>query len=149
MDRYVPSHRGRDMRGCKHVAIGVVSTALGAGSARLRAAARSARRDCTPCGQRHRVGDDTCSRLGAPRNAREIVAWRPMRVIFPGGIELGATGFTSEVGPTPPTWGLYLYERWQPLWPYRYVAWPDFGLPDDEADADRSDPRSVYPRASR
>ena len=64
------------------------------------------------------------------------MAWRPMRVIFPGGIELGATGFTSEVGPTPPTWGLYLYERWQPLWPYRYVAWPDFGLPDDEADAD-------------
>ena len=66
------------------------------------------------------------------------MAWRPMRVIFPGGIELGATGFTSEVGPTPPTWGLYLYERWQPLWPYRYVAWPDFGLPDDEADADEA-----------
>ena len=65
MDRYVPSSCGGDMRGCKHVASGVVSTAPGAGSARLRA----------------------------------------------------ATGR-------------------QPLWPYRYVAWPDFGLPDDEADAD-------------
>ncbi|HTT88085.1 MAG TPA: protein-tyrosine phosphatase family protein [Acidimicrobiales bacterium] len=59
-----------------------------------------------------------------------------MQVIFPDGTRLDATGFTSEVGPSRPTWGLYLYERWQPPWPYRYVSWPDFGLPDNERDAD-------------
>ena len=148
MDRYVPSPRGRDMRGCKHVAIGVVSTALGAGSARLRAAAGRHAGTVRPAVSVTGWATILVLELGAPRNAREIVAWRPMRVIFPGGIELGATGFTSEEGPTPPTWGLYLYERWQPLWPYRYVAWPDFGLPDDEADADEAI-LEAFMRASR
>ena len=61
-----------------------------------------------------------------------------MRVTFPDGTSVDATGFTSEIGPTRPTWGLYLYERWQPPWPYRYVEWPDFGLPVDERDADEA-----------
>jgi protein-tyrosine phosphatase len=31
--------------------------------------------------------------------------------------------------------GLYLEDRWQPTWPARVVAWPDFGLPLDDDDA--------------
>jgi hypothetical protein len=61
---------------------------------------------------------------------------RHVRLAFPDGTAVDATGFTTEIGPNPPMWGLYMYELWQPSWPYRFVAWPDFGVPDDQQDAD-------------
>jgi hypothetical protein len=33
-----------------------------------------------------------------------------------------------------PDFGLYLDERWNPPWPHRHVAWPDFGVPTDLGD---------------
>lgn len=33
-----------------------------------------------------------------------------------------------------PDFGLYLDPLWKPPWPHAYVAWPDFGLPDDSSD---------------
>jgi hypothetical protein len=30
-----------------------------------------------------------------------------------------------------PDFGLYLDARWDPPWPHRHAAWPDFGVPDD------------------
>jgi hypothetical protein len=32
---------------------------------------------------------------------------------------------------TPPDFGLYLDDRWQPPWTHDHVAWPDFGTPRD------------------
>jgi hypothetical protein len=32
-----------------------------------------------------------------------------------------------------PRYGLYLDERWRPPWPAQILAWPDFGVPSDEA----------------
>ncbi len=31
---------------------------------------------------------------------------------------------------TPPAFGLYLDERWDPPWPHEHLAWQDFGVPD-------------------
>jgi protein-tyrosine phosphatase len=61
-----------------------------------------------------------------------------MLVIFPDSTGVDATGFTTEIGPNAPTWGLYLYELWQPPWTYRYVAWPDFEVPNNDRDADEA-----------
>lgn len=33
------------------------------------------------------------------------------------------------------SFGLYLDPRWRPTWPHRLVAWPDLGVPADDADA--------------
>ena len=30
-----------------------------------------------------------------------------------------------------PDYGLYLDRRWKPPWPYRFLDWPDFGIPGD------------------
>jgi protein-tyrosine phosphatase len=70
-----------------------------------------------------------------------------MLVSFPNGMVLDATGYTTEANPNPPTWGLYLYEKWNPPWPFRYVPWPDFGVPEDPTDADRGI-LDVFSRAS-
>lgn len=50
----------------------------------------------------------------------------------------GISGFIPVDGHRPPDWGLYLDWRWTERdleWPHRYVRWPDYGLPEDEADA--------------
>lgn len=31
----------------------------------------------------------------------------------------------------PPSFGLYLDQRWNPPWPHAYVDWPDFDVPTD------------------
>ena len=50
---------------------------------------------------------------------------------------LDATGFTSE-GTAPPDVGPIPLRTMAAVVAYRYVAWPDFGLPDNEADADEA-----------
>src|SRR5438477_12484560 len=32
---------------------------------------------------------------------------------------------------TSATFGLYMYEAWQPTWPDEVIPWPDFSAPDD------------------
>jgi hypothetical protein len=64
-----------------------------------------------------------------------------MRVELPGGKIVqarGLSGLISTDDDEPPEWALYLDEQWLERtvdWPYRYVEWPDFDLPMDEADA--------------
>ena len=31
----------------------------------------------------------------------------------------------------PPSFGLYLDDRWSPPWPHACIDWPDFGVPPD------------------
>lgn len=72
-------------------------------------------------------------------------------VTFPDGTTILAASF---LGPDPyarddpPTYGLYLDERWAPPWPHAHVPWPDFGLPPD-AEALRASLRDVLDRARR
>jgi hypothetical protein len=49
---------------------------------------------------------------------------------------------------TPPTFGLYLDERWNPPWTHSHVNWPDFELPRDTG-ALRVALRDVLDRARR
>jgi hypothetical protein len=59
-------------------------------------------------------------------------------VVLPDGTTVTAVSFDAT-GPyhrdVPPDFGLYLDELWDPPWPHEHVAWPDFGLPADLADA--------------
>lgn len=52
--------------------------------------------------------------------------------MLPDSTELTAVSFGS-VDPyardVPPDFGLYLDERWRPLWPHELLDWPDFGVP--------------------
>jgi hypothetical protein len=58
------------------------------------------------------------------------------RVEMPDGTDVTAVSYGS-VDPyareTLPDFGLYLDDRWRPPWPYEYLDWPDFGVPDDPA----------------
>lgn len=47
---------------------------------------------------------------------------------------------------TPPSFGLYLDERWSPPWAHAHVDWPDFGVPAD-ADALRNALTDLVARA--
>jgi hypothetical protein len=50
----------------------------------------------------------------------------------------GRLGLISSERPRAPDFALYLDERWltdpEVSWPYRLIAWPDFGLPIDEGE---------------
>jgi len=62
-------------------------------------------------------------------------------VILPDGGRVQGRGYTGVVpldGHKDPDWGLYLDYEWHERdlpWPARFVDWPDFELPTDEADA--------------
>jgi hypothetical protein len=64
------------------------------------------------------------------------VHWHRSEVRLPDDTCVTAVSF-DETAPyervTPPDFGLYLDERWQPPWPHEHVAWPDFGVPSDRA----------------
>jgi len=53
-------------------------------------------------------------------------------------LALGRIGLISSERPRHPDFAVYLDARWQTdpdvTWPVRVIAWPDFGLPKDEAD---------------
>ena len=57
-------------------------------------------------------------------------------VVMADGTEVTAVSF-DETDPygraQPPSFGLYLDDRWQPPWPHERLDWPDFGVPDDPA----------------
>lgn len=57
-------------------------------------------------------------------------------VRFPDGTVVRASSLAARARNA--AWrdhGLYLETGWQPSWPARVVAWPDFGLPVDPDDA--------------
>jgi hypothetical protein len=55
-------------------------------------------------------------------------------VTFTDGTSLTAVSFFARDPygreSAPPTFGLYLDERWSPRWSHAHVPWPDFGVPD-------------------
>lgn len=57
-------------------------------------------------------------------------------VVLADGTDVTAVSF-DETDPygraRPPSFGLYLDDRWQPPWPHERLDWPDFGVPDDPA----------------
>jgi len=57
-------------------------------------------------------------------------------VTFTDGTAITAVSFLASDPYTrntaPPTFGLYLDERWSPPWPHGHVTWPDFGVPDPD-----------------
>jgi len=64
-----------------------------------------------------------------------------MQVTLPDGTTVLAQGRLDLVPsqrPREPDLAIYLDERWhddpQVTWPFRNIAWEDFGLPDDEND---------------
>jgi protein-tyrosine phosphatase len=64
-----------------------------------------------------------------------------MQVTLPDGTAVLAQGrleLVSSQRPREPDLAIYLDERWrddpQVTWPFRIIAWEDFGLPDDESD---------------
>jgi hypothetical protein len=51
-------------------------------------------------------------------------------VTLPDGTRLRACGiFDRREDDDQPDFGLYMDERWQPMWPADVIDWPDFGLP--------------------
>jgi hypothetical protein len=70
-------------------------------------------------------------------------------VVFPDGTEVTAVSFDAIDPYTrdpQPDYGLYLDEHWLPPWEHDHLAWPDFGVPDDEAQV-MAALRSVLERA--
>lgn len=72
-------------------------------------------------------------------------------VTFTDGTSITAVSFLErdpyERDTPPPTFGLYLDERWSPPWPHDHVTWPDFGVPD--ADELRAALEDALARARR
>jgi protein-tyrosine phosphatase len=57
-------------------------------------------------------------------------------VQLPDGTCVTAVSFAAAAPyerETRPDFGLYLDERWEPPWPHKHLAWPDFGIPSDRA----------------
>jgi protein-tyrosine phosphatase len=55
-------------------------------------------------------------------------------VKLPSGVEIWAVSFEEDdpySREAAPDFGLYLDEKWAPPWHYKYLPWPDFGLPTD------------------
>lgn len=76
-----------------------------------------------------------------------------MIVNLPDGTVVYAQGRLGLVAPTEsplPEYAMYLDERWADdpdvTWPYRLIAWPDFGLPADVSDL-FAELRDIYARA--
>jgi Protein-tyrosine phosphatase len=50
----------------------------------------------------------------------------------------GRLGLIPSNRTPPPGYAVYLDERWdgdpEVTWPYRLIAWPDFGLPENESE---------------
>ena len=59
-------------------------------------------------------------------------------VTFPDGSRVRAASLADRrEDDRERAYGLYLDERWAPSWPADLIAWPDFGLPDDDDAAAR------------
>src|ERR1039457_5248605 len=76
-----------------------------------------------------------------------------MIVNLPDGTTVYAQGRLGLVPPTQspkPDYAVYLDERWvadpEVTWPYRMIAWPDFGLPEDLSEL-FDDVRDIHARA--
>jgi hypothetical protein len=83
----------------------------------------------------HIVDESSLAQLGTPA---EIVARMQQQhrhldaVALPDGSTVVAVSFNPAYErDTPPDFGLYLDDRWDPPWPHAHVDWPDFGLPAD------------------
>jgi len=93
---------------------------------------------CAECGLYWPVDAEQppCSRAGHVHQQHELHRHRT-DVALPGDTTVTAVSF-DERDPysreAPPAFGLYLDARWQPPWPHRIIAWPDFGVPDDRAE---------------
>jgi Swiss Army Knife protein, DSP-PTPase phosphatase domain len=58
-------------------------------------------------------------------------------VEFPDGTRVLASGwFERGASAARPDFGLYLDPIWTPAWPAEHLAWPDFGVPLEQARAD-------------
>lgn len=81
------------------------------------------------------LNEPLCSVPG--HNHREAELHRHRSVVaLPDGTRLTAISFDDRdpyARERPPDFGLYLDTRWQPPWPHEHLAWPDFGIPTDEA----------------
>jgi Protein-tyrosine phosphatase len=56
------------------------------------------------------------------------------RVVFEDGTTVTGVSFVGDDPygrDVPPSFGLYLDERWSPPWPHAHVDWPDFSVPRD------------------
>jgi hypothetical protein len=91
---------------------------------------------CVDCRISWGVDDQSlCS--DADHTHREWEAHRHLsEVELPDGTRITAVSF-HEASPYEreaiPDFGLYLDHRWEPPWAHAHVAWPDFGLPADDA----------------
>jgi hypothetical protein len=67
-----------------------------------------------------------------------------------GSVVVGVTFLADDpyTRGEPPSFGVYLDQRWDPPWPHVHVDWPDFGLPADP-DAFAAALRQVLDRARR
>ena len=89
---------------------------------------------------------------GTPMTDDELVAIRdeweaagrpaPVRHVHRTAVALGDGSSVTGVSfvredpyrrDTPPAFGLYLDEQWDPPWPHEHLAWQDFGVPDRDA----------------
>lgn len=55
-------------------------------------------------------------------------------VALPDGTEVVAVSFDPAdpyTRTSPPDYGLYLDQSWEPPWEHDHTAWPDFGVPED------------------
>lgn len=75
-------------------------------------------------------------RAGRPTSAQHV---HRTAVTFPDGTVVTGVTFAADDpygrDGAPPSFGLYLDERWRPPWSHAHVEWPDFGVPAD-ADLD-------------
>ena len=70
-------------------------------------------------------------RAGRPAPERHV--HRSPVVLADGATVTAVTFLASDPygRKVPPSFGLYLDQRWFPPWPYAYLDWPDFGVPTD------------------
>lgn len=59
-------------------------------------------------------------------------------VVLPDGTEVTAVSFDARdpyARDSAPNFGLYFDPQWDPPWSHHHLAWPDFGVPSDSAEA--------------
>jgi protein-tyrosine phosphatase len=85
------------------------------------------------------MGDALHGRRSLPQVERETEPVTLVKLPDGGRVQAhGYAGVVSRDGHETPDWALYLDEGWQNrqrTWPARFIDWPDFELPVDEADA--------------
>ena len=106
---------------------------------------------CVECQVHWHAGEDAKCADPEHRHRRFEVHRHRSRVALPDRTEVTAVSFDA-LDPygrdEPPSYGLYLDDRWQPPWAHDHIDWPDFGVP---ADASRlvAALRGVLSRARR